>query len=210
MQNNIIGRNIVLLFEDELNGVFIGLSRKIGEQVDSKIVLNNTDTFPHVSLYQALFPAKNEAKLEEGIAQILATVKPFTITFNAKSVVLNTLFIDAVRSPELQRLHESLVDNLNNLREGLNEAEKMAKDVGGELPAYALESMEKYGMWAAKEHYMPHVTVARCFDSEEMNRAMALVPEPVSYQAIVSKISLIESGPHGTCKKVLKRLILSK
>lgn len=208
MHNTIIGRNIVLLFDDKLNQEFIRLSSEIAERVDSKIVLNNTDTFPHVSLYQALFPAKNEEKLEQGIEQVLKNFKPFPVTFDSKSVILNTLFVDAARNEQLQALHESLVDSLNDLREGINEEEKMAKDVGGELPTYVKESMRKYGMWAAKEHYMPHVSIARVFDPTEMKQALSLVPETFSYQATVSKISLIESGPHGTCKKVLKSFTL--
>src|SRR3989344_2670574 len=115
-----VDRNIVITFGNHLTNEFIKLSQKINNMIPSKILLNEIDEIPHLTLYMAKYPKKNIAKVLNKLNKILSSIKCFELIFNSKSCQSSgTVFIEAVVTNELYKLHEDLVNILNPLREGL-------------------------------------------------------------------------------------------
>ena len=198
---NLAPRNIVLLFDESLTEKFINLSNQINQMVPSKVVLNRNDMLPHLTIYGTRFPQKNLKRLQQWLKGLIKDVVPFSLHFHSKNVTAGTVFIDAELTRELYQLHEKLVDGLNPLREGAYDEKEL------ELPGLTdgmKRSLLTYGMLLAKEEYRPHVTVARPFDSQRCEEALSILPEKIDLRTEVNAVSLVETGPSGTCKRVLR------
>lgn len=194
-------RNIAITFDNSLTSEFIRLSEYINKKVPSKVVLNHNDALPHLSIYITEFPVKNLEKISTKLREIVSSSKPFKLILNKKSLILGMIFIDAEITEELYDFHVRVVDGLSEFRERLYPTEAL------NLPGINdgnRKSLVDYGMWAAKELYLPHVTVARPIDSGRCNEAREILPEVINYNYEVKEINLVEVGPNGTCKKILE------
>jgi hypothetical protein len=202
MKTNVFApRNIVVLFDQQLTEELISLSQKINKQIPSFIVLNNIDMFPHLTIYTTNFPEENLSLVEQKLTNLVKQFKPFDLIFNEKVIDMKTIFINALRDDYLYQLHTTVVDELNEFRNGLYD-EKELFFIGDNQARK--ESLLKYGMWAAKDLYLPHATISRPISNEDCEKAFALLPDKINYQTKITGLSLVERGPNGTCKKILK------
>ncbi|HET9947239.1 MAG TPA: 2'-5' RNA ligase family protein [Patescibacteria group bacterium] len=198
-------RNIVILPSNSITTQAISLSSQINTVVPSKILLNTTQEIPHITLYQALFPEENISLVLDSLAQVLSSQKRFSLTLSEVSVVLGTIFWNAVLSDMLMRFHSSIVDALNQLRNGAYNKEDR------NLPGFTSEmehSLQTYGMWAAKELYLPHLTLSRPIDENRCDEAKASLPEKIVSEFSVETIAFVEMGHDGTCQKILEKFSL--
>lgn len=202
-----VPRNIVVTFNEDIASQFISWSKKINKLTPSKVVLNKTDMLSHMTLYTTNYPKRNLNQVSSKLEKISNETLSFPLSFNGKSVLLGTIFIDAVLTQSLYELHEKIVNTLNPLREGnFDEKER-------ELPGFNdnMEySLTHYGMWSAKKLYVPHVSVARPFDGNECKTALSLLPENIDISTTIESISFVERGQNGTCKNILKTFPLKK
>ena len=196
-----VDRNIVITFGNHLTNEFIKLSQKINNMIPSKILLNEIDEIPHLTLYMAKYPKKNIAKVLNKLNKILSSIKCFELIFNSKSCQSSgTVFIEAVVTNELYKLHEDLVNILNPLREGLYNEDELK--LSG-LTKKKKISLINYGMRAVKGDYVPHVSIARINPEQYSQSVLKILPHKISYKTIVEKISFVIRGHDGTCKKIL-------
>ena len=196
-----VARNIVLTFDDDLSNQFIKLNERIHRAVPSKIVLNMENMIPHLTIYGTKYPAKNVGVLEARLSSLVKRLRPFTLRLNSKSIVAGTIFLDAELSKKLYTLHVKLTDGMNPFREGLYDEKEL------ELPGLTQgmkDSLVNYGMLLSKEEYVPHVTVARPFDSQRCEEALSVLPEKIDFETKITSISLVETGPNGTCKRIIQ------
>ncbi len=63
-------------------------------------------------------------------------------------------------------------------------------------------------MWAAKEIYMPHVTVGEPIEPGRCGEALELLPDTIDYTMQIQEVSLVDTGPHGVCKSILETFSL--
>ena len=202
----VVNRNIVFLFKPKVNDKFIKWSRKINQVVPSKIVLNNQNMLPHVTLYGSSFPVENETRLQEILSKLTSKISPFQIELSSKSIIAGTIFINVGLTSKLYHLHENIVDALNYLRE--RRFNKKELESPG-LTEGMKSSLIRYGMLLAKKEYIPHVTVARPYDHRKFQKALNILPEKIDISCQVSSINLVETGPNGTCKKIIKSFPLT-
>lgn len=202
---NLLQRNIVALFDDALTKEFINLSKRIDKKLPSAIILNTFDTIPHMTVYTTNFPEQNEEKVIKKLQEITTNIPSFPLTFSTPVVDMLGVWINADVTPQLQHVHNTIVDGLNDLRDGLYD-EKELVAIGDNVQRQ--ESLMKYGMWAAKELYIPHITLSRPVDSDRLEEALAVLPAKTDYKTLLKEIAYVERGPHGTCKKVLQKFPL--
>lgn len=154
---------------------------------------------PHLTVYGSSFPKKNMMKLQLHIEEISRSSKPLDLHFTSKSIVAGTIFVNANLSEELHALHVKVIGALNSLREGLYNRKEL------ELPG-TTETMKKnllnFGMTLVKSEYKPHVTLARPFDSQRCEEAIDILPKQIDFKTTIKSMSLVETGPNGTCKRI--------
>lgn len=195
-----VDTGVVLFFSGRLNNRFIALSREINRRVPTKVVLNNDDALPHLTLHEARLPAKNIGRAVDAISKIAEGQEQIPILFNSKSVVAGTIFIEAEISPQLKMLHLALTDELNFLREGLYNTGEL------ELPGITermRNNLLEYGSLLVGDDFKPHVTVARPVDSSRCLEALSLLPEEINLKDTATDLFLVEMGRDGTCGKVI-------
>lgn len=203
-----VNRNVVLLFDKKLNSRFIELSRKISKVIPSKIILNLKNEFPHITLYMTQYPKRNVPKILDVVSKIAKSTKSFRLILNTISCHRSgTIFVDAEISPALLLLHEKLVDGLNPLREGLcNDDELNLPGITDKVK----KSLINFGMWAVKQDYVPHISIARVAEpKKEGPIALGVLPKTINIQTVVDQIAWVERGHDGTCKKVLHKFPLT-
>lgn len=201
----LIRRNIVILLDKSLTKEFIQLSEKINSKVLSEIILNTTTMLPHITLYTTNYPTNNEDKIIKTLEHITKDISSFPISLTTPVIDMLGVWINAEKTPIVQKVHEQIVDGLNGLREDLYD-EKELIAIGDDKKRQ--ESLVKYGMWAAKELYIPHITLSRPVDSLRLEEALRVLPEKVNYQTNATEIAYVERGPFGTCKKILQTIPL--
>jgi hypothetical protein len=193
-------RNTAILFESHLNNEFIRLSNIIAQRVRSRVILNTSYQLPHLSLYNAGYPAANLPKAEDALAALTPTLSPFTMHLNRKSITAGYIFLDAAISDELRNLHERIIEELNPIREGvLDEKEFDLPGVTDDMRTNLRES----GMLLSQAYYQPHVTLSRPENLEDCDQALSLLPEQIDFTANVTHIHFVETGQSGICKKVI-------
>lgn len=206
MKPDVEPRNIVTVFHGIVADELIAKSREIASVVPSKIVLNTTDMLPHMTIYTTNFPQKHMSEVIQRLSQIAAQTKSFPILFNRAVIDMQTIFLNAHMTEDLYMLHERIVDSLNELRNGLYDEGELSLIGDDERRK---KSLLTYGMWAAKELYIPHSTLSRPFDSARCNDALAVVGSEVHIETVIETISLVIRGPNGTCKEILETFSLS-
>lgn len=202
METPLIARNTVILFDQDLNDQFMNVSRMIANGVRSDIRLNMEDMFPHISLYNTYFPEGSDEELIKVISAHVAELKPFPLRINKKSATARRyIFLDAEVTDSLRTTHESIVEQLNPLRKGMFPASESS-------PPGITDAMKanliKTGMLLSGPYFQPHVTVSHLSDVSDCELVLSMIPDNIDIQAMVRQIHLVETGPFGTCKKVLR------
>ncbi len=202
---DIVQRNIVILFDNPLMRQFIQLIRQINERIASDIVLNEVSMIPHMTLYTTNFPKKNEEVILEKLQHLSQEIYQFPVVFSQPPIDMLGVWINAKKSSELQEIHAKIVDGLSDLREGLYDVLELAAIGDNEGRK---QSLFTNGMWAAKDLYIPHVTLSRPIDSSLLKEARKMLPEKIHFKTIIKEIAYGERGPFGTCKKILQKFPL--
>ena len=198
---NAVDLNIVLLPDEKTKRQVIEWSKSIAEQFDTYFVLDGQTLLPHITLYQARYPIKNQPKIEEKIKIVAESSTPFTVSMTGFSGHWGFLFADVEVSNELRGLHDRIVDELNPLREG--EIASTVKGLTG-LTKEQEEAVEKFGYIYAKDTFtVPHITITRLKNPDQIEQAIkSITPALFSFETRV--IALAQTGEHGTCPQPMR------
>lgn len=209
MSTDLISRNVVILPDQDAAAQMQAASEQL-VSLETEFTLGPA-ALPHLSLYQAAYPSVHLPEIEERVGQIASSTQAFEVTLKGFSMFWNTfIFLDAVRSDELTRLHQRLVLVLDPLREGklLDVHEQIFNDPT--IPQALKESIRTYGNPLCGEQERPHVTLTRMRRPESVDvalRALDSVREvPLTFRA--QSLWIAEVGPHGTCPRVLREFPL--
>lgn len=200
-----VPRNIVVLFDKKFSEELIMLSQKLHSVIPSAIILNTKDMLPHMTVYTTNFPEENEEKVKEHLGRIAQRVTPFDVAFTTPVIDMLGVWINAEPTDTLQNFHNTIVEALNPYRNGLYD-EKELVAIGNNKARQ--ESLVKYGMWAAKDLYIPHITLSRPIDASLLEESLALLPKHTDYTTTITEVAYVERGPYGTCKSILEKFPL--
>lgn len=173
-----IDLNVILLPDENTTQRLIGLSEQVANQVQVKYKLDGKYRPPHLSLYSAAYPLHNLTRISLVLEQLSALAKGVEVELRGYSVFSGYLFYDALRSRRLMELHESVVDALNPLREGLI-SEDQKRLLG--LTKKQEDAILKYGYVSVKDTFIPHVTLARLSDPNQAEQATNFLPGGLTF-----------------------------
>ncbi len=196
--------NVVILPDERTTGVLLDWSERIASRFPTAYVLDRTNTLPHLSIYSAQYPARNQMGIEGAVGRIAQDRKPFDVQLSGFSAFSGFVFYDAVKDAAMNNIHESLVEGLNPLREGhISKTQRQLTN----LSEAQKEAIEDYGYVGVKELYKPHISVTKMLDPQQTDEAIALLPR----QDLIFSVRQIAIAPvadYGTCLEPTNKFIL--
>ncbi len=190
--------NVVLLPDAPSSERFRAINARIAERTRTDIDLNGPDMHPHLSLYNSAFPTDAETDVRERLAALASNEEAFDVSIDAASMYSTYAFADARVTDELRSLHERIMHALNPLRRGAT------PPVPPGLTPEQEARVAELGMLLAGPAFLPHVTEGHVADLSAHDDIVRIIAEglPVSFRA--DAIHLVETGPYGTCKRVIE------
>ncbi|OGK12768.1 hypothetical protein A3B40_00975 [Candidatus Roizmanbacteria bacterium RIFCSPLOWO2_01_FULL_37_16] len=193
--------NVVIIPDDWFSVKLINWSRLVSAKYKTNFTLERGKYCPHISLYQTRYPQKNFARINSQVEKIAAAFTPFQISLNGFSKNWGFIFYDVEPNEVLQRLHESIVDALNPLRNNFI-PDSQLRLTG--LTAKQKNSIEKYGHVFVKKTYVPHLSITNLVNPPEISKAMSILPKK-TIKFNVTGLSLGSVSEYGTCPKIFKK-----
>ena len=202
MKVDAIDLNVVLFPDEKTRQTVIKWSNDLSQKFDTYFILDGINFNPHITLYQARYPVKNQEELMKRIERFVEKSHPFTVTMTGFSEHWGFIFADVEVSPQLRTIHDSVVDSLNELREG-----EIASTVKGltDLTKEQKDAVDKYGYIYAKDTFtVPHITLTRLKDPKQKDAALRSLEALSPFSFVARTIAIAPTAEHGTCPQPIK------
>ena len=188
--------DIVLLPSAEIVYKIIRLNRQLVEKFGAKIVLDEANCLPHISLAMGCIEDEVIPKIVSVLTDIVKSnpvgelrISGVKVSQNARGEEVSSLEVE--RTVELQRLHEKIMEAMEPYF-SFDVTEDMIYP-SGEISESSLEWIRNYRAKSSFERFWPHITLGYG------------VVEEVKFPAElkVSKLAMCWLGNHCTCRKIL-------
>lgn len=196
--------DVVLLPPAAVDQASIAVSQKLSA-LGTEFTLNNTDAFPHLSLYMAHFDELDEVQKRLAALSQRPQLHLEAVSYNANDQGMCEVFYH--KTPEVTDLQETIIAQLNPLRRG-----HRTKDPVGRLLTERLATTQgeehrhlvQYGYDEVGNFFKPHITFTR-FKDHQTPTPIDLLPSVHSFNGTFGTLALFEMGEHGTCVKEVSR-----
>jgi 2'-5' RNA ligase len=186
----------------------ISLSRKIEKNNKAVFVLDGLQYHPHITIYSPEYPAANLNEILKVVQNVAGSTAKILFVFKEIKSVQGFIVVYFELNPEIKRLHEGVVTELNPLREGhLMKKYQPGADYQLKFSSKQQESIEKYGYHRAMSLYHPHLTIIRLED-ESSAKMVARHLTWAAPQFTVEKLAVYAMGEHGTCRELIQEFPL--
>ncbi len=191
--------NVVLLPDSKTTDELIALSESLGRQFPTVFTLDTKDHLPHLSLYPARYPLRNQGRVEEEIKTIAGSLQGMDVALERYSEFSGFVFFNVLKDRALQDLHDTVFAVLNDLREG--QVSDVVVKLRGLTPQLRA-NVKRGGQVFIGEDYDPHITLGYIQDRELARHAITtLLKRPIQF--IPSAIAIAPFAPYGACPKPL-------
>ena len=142
------------------------------------------------------------------VRRSLGLVVSWCVIFSGVVSGQGFISLEIKNSPDLQRLHESLVAALNPLREDIFRQEFL-DSYHMDFPINKIQQAKQYGYPDALDLFEPHLTLSR-LQSPEVAKGIAADIELVEKAFTATRFGIYEMGEHGTCRRLIRDWPLAK
>src|SRR3989344_3393213 len=209
-KKDLLSLNIVLIPPKEVCAMAIAASQLISRKTPCFFALNNSNFFPHLTLYQIVIPAKNLNLLKSQLESILKKVQPAKFTITDIKAANRFIFASFDLNNEIKKTEDLVVDSLNSLREGNTVSEYWSKQyLNANFSDKEEENIKKYGYFLVKDSFDPHITITRVKNFNEAETMIKLIEWSVA-EFTSSAIGIYILGDNGTCVKFIDQLALGR
>lgn len=194
--------SIAIIPDELVSEQAIKIARKFSEGFSYEFTIDGKLNFPHITLYNALYPSKNIGDLKKILSTIVNQTQPFTLRLTELDIFYsNYIFWMCEKSDQLNKLHLDILSTVNPLREGLvlpdfltipNPTDQEQKEIS------------LYGAVMVGNRYTPHLTIMRFEDTEIAKGAIELLNINANINFQVIKIILGSLGKGGTVNEILE------
>ncbi|MBI1955422.1 MAG: 2'-5' RNA ligase family protein [Acidobacteria bacterium] len=194
---DVMAVDVALLLPEAVQERVRAINAALWEQEKAGFQFDATH-LPHITLVQHFVRQKNMLALVESIDSILHSISPLLLRITEVGKMHTTSHFLLERTPELQNLHERLMDAIAPLEEPPGTTAAFAFFANGE-PARPsdVEWVAQYRSQASRNHYWPHITLGVGSPKESPKEAI----EPFDFAA--SRVALCHLGRFCTCRAVL-------
>ena len=192
-----IAVDVVLIPPDHVIRLAVDINKSFPETSDKNYVLDPKTCVPHVTLCMGLVEREQLGEIGTRLSALTNTVSSLNLTIThvetsaiSSGEIMSGLAIK--KTPELQRLHEMVLDEMNPLftYDGVETTMFYTPPPIREVPMF-------WGLGLAKtsvrERYSPHITLGIGVPKQEIT--------PISFTA--SRLALCHLGNYCTCRDTL-------
>ncbi|MDE6435057.1 MAG: hypothetical protein K2L07_12610 [Lachnospiraceae bacterium] len=163
MENQISYVAVGLFLEKSVEEKIIKLSQKLYDEYDSWWRLS--DVFPpHISLWLAYLPTKNEVAVIEEIKEIVKNIGSINVELadvdikdNNKEYYVNQ---GIIKTEQLTNLHYVMLERLNQYREEYICPKYLTEESQNSMSDLMKENVKKYGTRFVAQLYDPHISIS--------------------------------------------------
>jgi len=173
------------------------------EPFDRKIVLNNDNCLPHISLAMGCIDERDVAAIEKVLTAIaeqcaIGELQILGIQTSTNSRGETVSVFEVEKTKELQALHEKVMEKIQPHFSSIVTSDMIYGD--DEVAETTLEWIKSYREKAGFTRFFPHITIGYGQAQEQ--------GFPIKFTA--SKLALCHLGNHCTCRKILASIELKK
>ncbi len=193
---SVLAIDVAVLVPDPVAGIAADTSRELAAGQRGALRLDDTH-HPHITLAQQFIDESRLSDLLEELDRLLRHEPELALRLAGASADHRTIAFVVDDSPDLQRLHEAIMDAIEPFESPDGGAD--AFQSGGEtIRAQDVDWVRNYRENSAYAHYRPHVTVGHA--------ARAPQVEPVEFEA--ARIAVCRLGRFCTCRTILREWAL--
>lgn len=206
MDDDFIRINIAFKPPIEVAELVAGISKDISRRAETYFVIDNQNYFPHITIYSPEYPDHNFEKIVETVENIAKGFSPPKFIFREIKAGQGFVTLDLDYSEEMKRIHETIVENLNPLREN-HIRQKYTDSYMMKFSEEKKENIRKYGYPDSMAFYHPHMSLARLKDESLAEKVAREITWPVK-DFEVEKLAAYKMGNHGTCIELAREFTL--
>jgi len=194
-----IAIDIVILPPDDIMDVCVQLSNKFKEP-NASLVLNKTDCLPHLSLFMGAVEETKIQNLGEQLEKIAKNFNPLNLTIKTLEMRQQpdgreTYFLAIKNSPELQNLHEKIVNECKNDYQAQNSTKDMFfVDKGENFSEATFFWTNNYCSRSSLKNFWPHIT---------LKAAKEVIYNNLPLEFAAYRLAICHLGDRCTCRKIL-------
>lgn len=198
--------NVIIQPPPEIAKIAIDLSKSLAGSYQTNFVLDGQNTFPHITIYQARFPEKNFDAINFNLKVIAQRMSPFQLSLNKFSTYKGYILWNCDLTNELSHLINSVVYQLNPLRNGLiaNGLKTLSNLNLGET-----YDIQNYGSLVVGRSIQPHITITKMVNEND-SYAVFQNLRPRITKFMVDKMHIGTLGPFGTVTEIIEGYPLGK
>ncbi len=190
-----IAINVALIPSEEVVNKAIKINKKLVKEFKGSLILGRENCIPHITLIQCVIETSDVQKVEKILEEIANSFSPLSLKiteahYRKTSTELPTSYFEIEKTPELQKLHELIMEKLSPFR--CREIQKEFFYDKEQTRDSMVTYVKEFNVEHAFEKYRPHITLGK----GKMEQV-----EPIEFTA--NKLILAHLGANGTCAKVL-------
>ena len=182
------------------------LSAEIAQKEEAHFVIDSQNFYPHMTIYSPEYPAQNLGKVLSALGEILKKFSEVKFIFKKVTTEEGWIGIEFELTDEIKKIHESIVGEMNALREGHLREKYLIQD-GSEHSAEQKENIQKYGLPSLMGLYIPHLTLTRLKDEKIAEKLTQEINWPIP-EFKADKLGAFKMGDHGTCIELIQEFKL--
>jgi 2'-5' RNA ligase len=188
---SIVAIDVAILVPETVGERATALSLALaGDRVDA-LRLDATH-LPHITLAQQFIEAARLDDLRDELDRLLRHEPPLLLHSAGADADHGTVFLAIDPHPDLQRLHEAVMDVLEPFESPSGGGEAFRRD-GETIRSQDIDWVRSYRERSAYAHYRPHITVG--------HGAVPAAVAPADFRA--DRIAMCELGRYCSCRLVL-------
>jgi len=185
------------------------LSKEITEKDDVYFVLDDVAYFSHITIFMGEFPEKNLEKIVQAVGELARKIPSAEMMFTGNKSHLGWLGPCFYYSDNIRKIHETIIEKINPLREGRVREKHKTSEYLEKLSFQQCENVEKYGYPNLMDIYEPHLTLTKL----KNETAAQKVADEITTKWDINKfktdtIGIFVLGEHGTCRKLIREFKL--
>jgi len=208
MDTKYIRLNTVLKPPEKIAEKIIELSREIGQKEEAEFILDGQNYFPHLTLYSPEYPENRLNDVREKVKILAKKLSPVKMMHTGLRSGQGFIVLDFVLTPTIKKMHETIVKDLNPLREGHYRKKYDAPDYQMKMSEEQKNNITKYGYADAMSLYHPHLSIIRLKDEKVAWEICQNITWPEK-EFIMDTLAVYKMGKHGTCTELAAEFKLS-